>query len=100
MPRQFSGHPVLQTRFWVWRYSVLPSGLAASANDLWAFAVDMAVCVPATFAVGAVSYHLVERPAAAAARRLEPLLFGGSSSSSSRTGDQILGAAVCRAKSA
>jgi peptidoglycan/LPS O-acetylase OafA/YrhL len=73
-------YPVLQTRFWVWRYSILPSGLAKSADDLWAFAIDMAVCVPATFAVGCLSYHLVERPAAAAARRLEPLLFGSGGS--------------------
>ena len=79
----------------MWRNGILPSGLAASADDLWAFAVDMAVCVPATFAVGAVSYHLVERPAAAAARQLEPWLFGGGSS---KNRDQIAAADVCKAK--
>ena len=86
-----------QVRFWVWRYSILPSGLAASADDLWAFAVDMAVCVSATFAVGAVSYYVVERPAAAAARRLESLLFGGSGSNN---GNQTTAANVCKAKAA
>ena len=89
-------YPVSQVRFWVWRYSILPSGLAASADDLWAFAIDMAVCVPATFAVGAVSYHLVERPAAAAARRLEPWLFGGGGSS--KNGDWASAADACKTK--
>jgi peptidoglycan/LPS O-acetylase OafA/YrhL len=88
---------VPQVRFWVWRYSILPSGLAASADDLWAFAVDMAVCVPATFAVAAVSYHVVEQPAAAAARRLGPWLFGGSGS---KNGDRIAAADVCKSKAA
>lgn len=66
-----------QARFWVWRYGVLPSGLAKSAADLRGFAIDMAVTVPVTFAVAFLSYHLLECPAARAARRLEPVLFGG-----------------------
>ena len=89
---------MLQTRFWVWRYCILPSGLAKSADDLWAFAIDMAVCVPATFAVGAISYHLVERPAAAVARRLEPLLFDGDGGSKNEI--QTSGTDVSKAKAA
>lgn len=67
---------VLQTRFWLWRFGALPSGLAKSADDVGAFAIDMAATLPATFAVAYVSYRLIERPAASAARRLEPVLFG------------------------
>jgi peptidoglycan/LPS O-acetylase OafA/YrhL len=67
---------VVQARFWVWRYRVLPTAFAKSADDLGAFAVDMAVSVAATFAVAFVSHRLVERPAAKLGSRLEPLLFG------------------------
>lgn len=67
---------MLQTRFLVWRLRVLPSGLAKSADDLWAFAIDMAVAVPSTFAVAYISYQLIERPATRAARRLEHLFCG------------------------
>lgn len=73
----------LQVRFWLYRYGVLPSGLAKSADDLWGFALDMAVTVPATFSTAYVSYKLVELPAAKAARRIEHKLFGSSSGGSS-----------------
>lgn len=69
----------LQAHFWVWRYGLLPSGLAATPDDMRAFAVEVAVSVPATFAAAFLSYHLIERPAVRAARRLEPVLFGGGS---------------------
>ena len=72
-------------RFWVWRYRVLPTGLAKSANDLGAFAVDMAVSVAATFAVAYVSHRLVERPAAKLGSRLKPLLFGSPAAARSKT---------------
>lgn len=60
----------------MWRSGLLPTGFAKSADDLGAFAVDMAVSVAATFAVAFVSHRLVERPAAQLGARLEPLLFG------------------------
>ena len=71
----------MQARYWVWRYGLLPSGLYKSAADLGAFAVEMAVCVPAAFACAYLSYWLVEQPASQLGRRLELRLFGGPAAS-------------------
>jgi peptidoglycan/LPS O-acetylase OafA/YrhL len=95
----------VQARFWVWRYSLLPTGFAGSADDLGAFAIDMAVSVAATFAVAFVSHRLIEQPAAKLGARLEPLLFGSpaaehktvSAATSGKASTAVAGAAASAA---